>query len=285
MERRILVVMIVIAVVIAAMLAWLTLSNFHHWGRNAGSEQPLATETRSVEAFHKLVVNGAAEVTLVQGGAPSVSIEAERDARVTSKVANGVLTLDTHDAQHGIARFFHRSTRTRAHVTVTFAQLDTLEFSGAVKVHSSGLTAPSLHVDISGAGSLAFDHLSTDDLSIEGAGTVKATMAGRATRQRVDISGAGNYQAAELASETAKVEVSGAGNVVVNASKSLTVDISGAGAVAYVGDPDVKKSISGMGRVRQITDKREVRAQQVPRPVRHVIAVAATPSPARSPAA
>ncbi len=281
MERRILVVMIVIAVVIASMLAWLTLSNFHHWGRRSDDAQPLATETRSVEAFHKLVVNGAAEVTLVQGGAPSVRIESERDARVTSKVAKGVLTLDTHDARHGIARFFHRQPRNRAHVTVTFAALDALEFSGAVKVHSSGLTTPSLHVDVSGAGSLAFDHLSTDDLSIEGAGTVKATMAGRATRQRVDISGAGNYQAAELASETAKVEVSGAGNVVINASKSLTVDISGAGAVAYVGSPDVKQSISGLGRVRQVGDKREVRAQQAPRK-RHFNAIAATRSPDRS---
>jgi hypothetical protein len=282
MERRILVVMIVIAVVIAAMLAWLTLSNFNRWDRHQGRTQTLATETRSVEAFHKLVVNGAAEVTLVQGGAPSVRIDADAGARVTSNVAGGVLTLDTHDVRHGMARFFHRPARNRVHVTVTFATLDALEFSGAVKVHSSGLATPSLHVDVSGAGSLAFDHLATDDLTIDGAGTVKATMSGRATRQRVDISGAGNYQAAELASETARVEVSGAGNVVVNASKSLTVEISGAGAVAYVGDPDVKKSISGMGRVRQITDKREVRAQQLPRPSRHFIAVAATQFAARS---
>ncbi len=55
------------------------------------------------------------------------------------------------------------------------------------------------------------------------------------------------YQAAKLQSDNATVDVSGAGNIVVNARKKLKASISGAGVVEYLGDPVVKESISGVG--------------------------------------
>ena len=82
-------------------------------------------------------------------------------------------------------------------------------------------------------------------------GAVKAEVAGRATEQRIAISGAGDYRAAGLASENARVAVSGAGKVLVNAAKTLKIAISGAGSVEYLGDPKVTQDISGVGRVRR----------------------------------
>ncbi len=89
------------------------------------------------------------------------------------------------------------------------------------------------------------------DLAIAASGAVKAEIAGRAIDQRIAISGAGDYRAAGLASDNARVSVSGAGKVIVNAAKTLKVSISGAGSVDYLGDPKVTQDISGMGRVKR----------------------------------
>ncbi len=86
---------------------------------------------------------------------------------------------------------------------------------------------------------------------------MKAEIAGRATEQRIAISGAGNYRAPELTSDSAKVAVSGAGKVLVNVAKTLKIAIAGAGTVEYIGDPKVTQDISGVGRVRRREAARE----------------------------
>ncbi len=257
MERRALVVLVVIAVLVSAALAWATLSGAHFW-RPRAAELHVASEQRSVEDFQKIDINGSAEVMLVQGSAPSVVIETTADAPVSTHVRNGTLVIDTQETRHGWRRLFNRGPRASPKITVTFRELTDLEASGSVKVRAAGIRTPSLHVDISGAGNLDLAAIETERLYVEGAGTMKATLAGHAREQRVEISGAGNYQALQLASDEARVEVSGAGNVVVSVVKSLRVDISGAGAVSYAGNPSVQKSISGMGNVRQLQGKGEV---------------------------
>jgi hypothetical protein len=93
--------------------------------------------------------------------------------------------------------------------------------------------------------------LQATTLRLDGSGAIKANVAGKVQRQRIDLSGAGSFQASKLASDEAVIEVSGAGKAVVNAANSFEVDISGAGAVEYLGDPKVKQSISGIGKVRR----------------------------------
>ena len=80
---------------------------------------------------------------------------------------------------------------------------------------------------------------------------MKVEVAGRATSQTIDISGAGSYRATELASNDARVMVSGAGRVIVQAEKTLRIDLSGAGSVEYIGNPKVTQKISGAGRVKR----------------------------------
>jgi hypothetical protein len=98
---------------------------------------------------------------------------------------------------------------------------------------------------VSGEGALRIEGLDVKELAIAVSGTVKAEIAGRAAEQRIAISGAGNYRAPELASDSAKVAVSGAGKVLVNVAKTLKIAIAGAGTVEYIGDPKVTQDISG----------------------------------------
>ena len=104
---------------------------------------------------------------------------------------------------------------------------------------------------------LRIEGLDVKELAIAVSGTVKAEIAGRATEQRIAISGAGNYRAPELTSDSAKVAVSGAGKVLVNVAKTLKIAIAGAGTVENIGDPKVTQDISGVGRVRRREAARE----------------------------
>jgi len=56
-------------------------------------------------------------------------------------------------------------------------------------------------------------------------------------------------QRRDLASQTAGITISGAGNATVWAKTSLNVTISGTGSVRYYGSPNVSREVSGLGSV------------------------------------
>jgi hypothetical protein len=278
MERRTLVLLILAAVIVSAAAAWLTLDGMPYGRRHEIERQQ--TVDQALAPFQAIRIRGATELTLVQGTTPSIRIESSGRAPTVARVDGGTLVITTGDERLTWRRLFNHAPRERPRVTVTFVDLAKLEFAGSVRAHAASVTVPRLDIDVAGAGSLDFAQMDIGDLNIEGSGSMKARLAGRATRQKIDISGAGEYEAADLASETARVSVSGAGNVVVNAAKSLVVDISGAGQVSYVGDPELTKSISGFGQVRRYGSKHEIhvddRRDDAPRPVRapHSILIA-----------
>jgi hypothetical protein len=84
--------------------------------------------------------------------------------------------------------------------------------------------------------------------SISGSGTV--TLGGAARVLDLRISGSGDFRGGELATGTAAVVVSGAGDVEIRAEDQLDVAISGSGSVKYWGKPSVSQVVSGSGSVR-----------------------------------
>jgi hypothetical protein len=213
----------------------------------------LVREDRPATGFHRLEIDGQVEVTLVQGTPEGVTVEAPSSMarRVRTEVSDGTLVI--HAAQQrGMWQWFsgRRSSR-MARITVNLREVDRIEAAGAVTIAADSLKAGELRLDLAGACSLKIRDLQATTLLLDGSGAIKANVAGKVQRQRIDLSGAGSFQASKLASEEAIIEVSGAGKAVVNASHSLEVDISGAGAVEYLGDPKVKQSISGIGKVRR----------------------------------
>ena len=63
----------------------------------------------------------------------------------------------------------------------------------------------------------------------------------------MDLSGAGQYLAGDVAGRTAKITLTGGGNATVWATDSLDVSINGAGQVSYFASPKITKSITGLG--------------------------------------
>jgi hypothetical protein len=247
MPRYVLPILILGVVVLAAILTWWTL------GGRGGSTGDAAMADRDIGPFHRIEINGAADVTLRQGSGEHLTIETPaRGLRVAASVEDGTLTLTARDTRRWWQSLFGgaRGGRT-AKITITFRNLDAVSIAGAVKLTSASLETPELRVEAAGGSTLRIDGLKTNLLRVEAEGALKARLAGTATEQHIEISGASEYNAGELASRDATVDVSGVGRVVLRVEKTLDASISGAGSIEYYGNPQVKKSISGVGKVRQ----------------------------------
>ena len=210
------------------------------------------TEQHALPPFRQIVVGGYAEVTLVQGAAETLSVEAARSQlrRFKVSVRDGTLTILTNQSRQGFFSFFGLDART-PRMTIGFRTLDRINADGAVKIRAEKMSVDRLAVSASGATSLRIADLDAKALAVDGSGAIKMEIAGRTVAQTIEISGAGDYRAEDLASDTAKVAVSGAGRVVVRVAKTLDVDLSGAANVDYIGDPKVTRRVSGMGPVKQ----------------------------------
>ncbi len=259
MRRSALPVLIAACVVVAAVLAWLFLQRVVFRPATAvDSAGPAVAEIRTPGAFTRISVAGLASVELVQGDRHEVRIEAPAGGaqRVRTRVDDGTLTITNRGGQVEIPLFGGGTHASSPRIVVTAPSIESIAADGAVTISAGKLEVPSLRVSASGATKLRIDDLRAESLRLSGAGAVRVDLAGRVTEQSISLSGAGDYRAPRLLSETATVSVAGAGRVVVHADKSLRASLSGAGSVEYLGDPEVRESVSGIGRVK----RRETRA-------------------------
>ena len=159
--------------------------------------------------------------------------------------------IKVNDNERWWSGLFGRGPSGTPQITIHFKDLDGIDVAGVVRISARQIHVPEFSIDGSGGTTIQIDDLRATRLSVEGSGALKADLAGQVTDQSIEISGAANYQAAGLVSDTASVEVSGAGKIVVHARKKLTASLSGAGVVEYIGDPVLKESISGAGRIKR----------------------------------
>ncbi len=253
MRRFSLLLVILGSIVLAALLARYVLGTGSFGGRSAASAAAEPPHVIPVAAFRHVDVSGNAEVTLVQGSTPSVSIgvQGRRGAHTAAEVRGDTLYIEASDRTRWWNFLLGGRSGRNAPVVVTFKDLESVSAAGSVSLTADQVHVPQLRISGAGGTSLRIDDLRTPMLKVAGAGALKAELAGRVTEQTVSIAGAGEYRGGKLMSDRATVTVSGAGRVVVNAATTLKVTISGAGSVEYLGDPQVTQQISGAGRVRK----------------------------------
>ncbi|MHB9034994.1 MAG: head GIN domain-containing protein, partial [Anaerolineae bacterium] len=150
-------------------------------------------------------------------------------ALIKTTVRNGVLVIEFERP----AITFNAVTRIEYDITVR--NLASLEINGAGDTTVSNLNGGKFKVKVSGAGNIV--------------------ASGKVTTQDINLTGAGRYDASDLQSENAVVEINGAGSATVWASKSLDASISGLGDIKYYGSPQVTKHISGVGSVDSLGSK------------------------------
>jgi hypothetical protein len=213
----------------------------------------IMTEARPVSDFRALNFTGFGELTLVQGETEALTIETDDNLLpyLRTSVSQGVLTIGFTD---GVWLPIIRPTRSIRY-TLTVKALTALELSGAGTVESVQLTADQLALAVSGAGQITIDDLTASDLTVDMSGSGRVALVGQVTNQTVDMSGLDSYEAGNLASQTAKITLSGAGAATVWVREQLDAEMSGAGTISYYGSPRTSASSSGIGRVQSLGDK------------------------------
>jgi hypothetical protein len=243
----------VLAIVYAPQLGWASAPAWSFGpdfgGGRAGSGQ-LETETREVNDFHAVSVRYPAEVTILQGGSPSVTIEAEDNLlpQLTTDVNGGTLTV--HNDVRDWSERVHPTRPVK--ITITVTDLDDVDFSSAGRLVIEDLETDELEVSLSGAGDVTLTGLQADrlDCRLSGAGSIRAD--GTVDEVEMHITGFGSFYGEELVSRVADVRISGAGDATLRVEDQLNAEISGAGSIRYYGSPDVNQRVSGAGSVRRI---------------------------------
>ncbi len=206
-------------------------------------------ETRDTGPFEAIGLEYPADVTIQQGEEDTVVMEAEDNLlrQLSSEVFSGRLTIKTLETDW--KRQVNPSKPVK--ITITTRNPREIELSAPTgTLEANGLKAGTLRLVLSGAGQVKLDGVQVDLLEsvLSGAGDVQ--MAGTADEVRLILSGAGNFNGANLKSKKATVEISGMGDAIVRAEAELRATITGAGSVKYFGEPRVEQSVSGAGSVK-----------------------------------
>jgi len=203
----------------------------------------MTSETRDVEGFTEIVLEGSGEVNIEMGDSESLTIEAEDNlmSHLTSEVESGRLVLGTSGS----------IVTTRGIVyTITATELEGITVSGSGDVEASDATAATFSTVISGSGTVDVANLTADRLEVAISGSGDVDVTGNSDELDVEIPGSGSFDGEGFESATGDVSISGSGAAVVNLTETLTANVSGSGSIEYLGNPAVSSTISGSGSIR-----------------------------------
>jgi hypothetical protein len=203
---------------VVALVAGLFLSACGAGVRGSGN---ITSESRDVSDFDEVVLEGIGNLTTQQTGSESLSIEAEDNIipYLKSEVEGDRLIISVEDNTS-------INSTEPINYRLTVKDLNTLTLSGSGNIATTGISADDLALTLSGSGNIEAPD--------------------------IDISGSGSYEAQDLESKEAEIDLGGSGKASVNVSDDLDVRIGGSGSVQYRGDPTVSQDIRGSGKVSQL---------------------------------
>jgi len=246
------------AVIFAPQLGWDTsAAGFSwHWDWDSGGavrgSGTMQTETRDLGAFSTLNIRYAADITIQEGAADSVTITADDNLlpQLGTRISGGSLTIDNTERTRG--RRVNASETVQINITVQ--DLSEISFDSAGSVEINGLSSGSLMVTLRGAGNISVNDVTLDELEVrvEGAGSMDAS--GTVDHLTIRIDGLGSMNGEDLTAQTAEVTVDGLGSATVRVEQSLDVKIDGLGSVNYFGSPEVHQDVDGLGSVKHLGD-------------------------------
>jgi hypothetical protein len=208
-------------------------------------------QVRPVEgSFEGMIINGAVDVTFVQGPTPGVTVDAPADiaAGIHTKVEDGVLKIDSSGLH--IVEFFGGGRHSHLMVTVTAPNLKEITINGSSDLYAARLSSSDdLSLRLRSSGDLHIDNLAVRKLSTAIQGSADVLLAGSASEQSISIQGSGDYHAQNLKSGAASVSIQGSGDAAIWAENTLSIQIAGSGDVEYWGKPSVSQAIAGSGDV------------------------------------
>ena len=148
MKRYSVIVFLIAALVLSACNVTLDLPNVV---RGSGK---LATESRTISGFTRIVVNGSGDAQITLGDSESLSIEAEDNILplITSDVVNGTLTL-------GFKNNTSVSTTRPIRFTITVKSLNSIELNGSGNSTVGNVNTDAMAMVLRGSGNISLGSL------------------------------------------------------------------------------------------------------------------------------
>lgn len=245
---------IVLLVSISLMTASCSLMEGRGFGGGVPGSGNIQTETRDTKAFEAISVEYPGAETVIQpGDKETVEIEADDNLlpQLSTEVISGKLTIKNVETDW--RAMVNPSTPVK--ITITVKDLNEIVLSAPVgDLDVNNLQTDTLKLVLSGGAQIRLNEIQVDllDSDLSGAGDIRAS--GRAAEIKLILSGLGNFNAADLKSSQATIELSGMGNATVQVEKELVATLTGAGSIEYLGNPLVEQNITGAGSVKPVEE-------------------------------
>lgn len=211
------------------------------------------SENRAVSSFNAINFSTWGKVNVIQGDQESLNISGPDNLvpEIETMVQNGTLiiknrsnfTINPLNSQNPLV------------FTIVVKELTSLDVSGAGDVQVESLSTSSLTIDMSGAGKITQNQLATDNLRVDLSGVGSIIITGEAKKATIVLSGVGSVDSPDLKITTADIKVSGMGGATLWVTDQLNGEISGAGSVSYYGNPQLQTNTSGVGSFKALGNK------------------------------
>ncbi len=206
----------------------------------------LTTEQRSVAKFQRIDLSLPADVTVRQGPAPAVQLEADKNLLPLIETELVGTTLQIK-AKGNIGS--NKGIR----LQLTMPDLRGIIVSGPGGVVVQDIFSPTdITLEASGPGNITGQFITGQvEAEVSGPGTI--TLRGSADNLSADVSGPGNIYADAMAAKRVKATVSGPGNISCQVQDELQAEVSGPGDISYKGNPaKLSQDVSGPGSVKKL---------------------------------
>ena len=205
----------------------------------------VAKESRLVTHVSAIKIDGIGDLVIRQGSAESLSVEADDNLFPyiqTVMEENGVLHISIPSNIQ-----LHSMIPIRYGLLVK--DLQAIEVAGEVTVEGvDSLRFSDIYLNIQGASVVTLD-LRTKNLAVDMGGSSELHAQGTATAQELNLSGAAQYHAPDLVSDTVNIIADGATEAHLHVRHQLSATLDGASEVAYRGKPTIRSHIQGVAEL------------------------------------
>lgn len=219
----------------------------------ANNDTDFRRDVRELKEFDEIEFIGTGTLIITQDKEHKVTVEADakRLENIETIVDDKTLIIRNCPRKWW---FFHLDSASQkdAIFYVSVDDLEGIEIKGSVKVEVKTLHVDDLELYVKGCSDINI-HLLADRLDVKISGSSNIVVNGKVSEQELKINGAATYDAKNLTCKNTEVNMSGTGEVTVQAEKTLEVELLGSGNVKYIGDPQyIDLDILGVGNVDKL---------------------------------
>lgn len=207
-----------------------------------------ALQEREVACFNKIELDGNFTVYIQNADTCRVSVEGEED------ILNTVITESDHETLR--IGYMNEQMMPMDHSVVLHIMvrdLHAIKGQKSLKIFSTDIFEfRELNLNFAGAVDLEMEMAGRQ---LEGifAGASSVDLQGKVDVIKLEMPGAGKFNAFDLEVRDADLNLAGAGTAEVNVTGELRVNMAGACYVSYKGNPEnVYSNISGIGRLKKV---------------------------------